>query len=119
MPLSSISSALFSWVQRPVVVQFVLPVQTRLGVPAASLSTRNLLCASAPGATKRFFSSTSTPCSSSVLRAASFSSRLRASAVGSCLFASIEPFASTRCARGPSLTRRAISSSSPSSNSAA
>ena len=38
-------STLFNWVQRPVVVQFVLPVSTRLAfLPAASLSTTNLLC---------------------------------------------------------------------------
>src|ERR1019366_5995717 len=37
-------STLFNCVQRPVVVQLVLPVSTRLALPCASLSTTNLLC---------------------------------------------------------------------------
>src|SRR6185295_6812787 len=40
----SITSTLLSWVQRPVVVQLVLPVRTRRALPvAAEHSTTNLL----------------------------------------------------------------------------
>src|SRR5206468_7545641 len=77
---SSTRSALLSWVHKPVVVQLVLPVQARFGLPLLSTTTRNLLCASAPGDTKRSLAATSAPASISCLRASLFSSRFRASA---------------------------------------
>src|SRR5205823_5688320 len=79
--LLSIRRPLFSWVQRPVVVQFVLPVQTRFALPCASATTRNLLCASAPGETNRSVCATSTCFARSRSLAALFSSCVRSSAL--------------------------------------
>src|SRR5205085_8015626 len=50
---SSTMRPLLACVHRPVIVQLVLPVSTRCGVPPASQHTTNLLCAKCPLPTRR------------------------------------------------------------------
>ena len=106
---SSMIRPLLACVHRPLVVQFVLPVRTRTGLPAESQKTTNLLWAKCPSETMR----------SKTLIFVLFRNCARTSAFSSGFARLNAPLPRTRLQSGPNAARAGINSGSLSSYRAA